>query len=181
MDEVAALTQRIETLEQEREQFRQLYLEMLERCRKLERGLLGQQAEKLPDDSAQLSFQVLGQMLGDKAQREVEQLEPRPVKAHTRKPPTGRKPLPENLPRVDIEIVPEEVKQLGLEQFERIGEEVTEVLERRPASAVVARIIKPKFVRKDKDVSVRRIALVGAVARGACGAGDYSRLRVRAR
>src|SRR5690606_26225899 len=32
--------------------------------------------------------------------------------------------------------------------FERIGEVVSEMVERRPASLVVARIVRPKFVRK---------------------------------
>ena len=48
-------------------------------------------------------------------------------------------------------ITPEEVEREGLDAFEKIGEDVTEVLERRPASTVVARIIKPKFVRKDRE------------------------------
>jgi transposase len=38
-----------------------------------------------------------------------------------------------------------------LDAFEKIGEDVTEVVECRPASLMVARVIKPKFVRKDRD------------------------------
>ncbi len=45
-------------------------------------------------------------------------------------------------------MLPPEVIQEGLERFERIGQEVSEVVERRPASLVVARIVRPKFVRK---------------------------------
>jgi transposase len=50
---------------------------------------------------------------------------------------------------------------LGLDAFDRIGEEVTEVLERRPASIVVARIVKPKFVSKDRDRSGPTQVFVG--------------------
>jgi transposase len=39
----------------------------------------------------------------------------------------------------------------GLDAFERIGEDVTETVERRPASLVVVRTHKPKFVPKGRD------------------------------
>jgi len=41
-----------------------------------------------------------------------------------------------------------DVQRQGLDQFERIGAEVSEVIERRPASAVVVEVIRPKFCRK---------------------------------
>lgn len=72
-------------------------------------------------------------------------------KGHTRRKPTGRKPLPEHLPRVEIEVLPPEVERQGLDAFERIGEDVSETVERRPASLVVARVIRPKFVRKKRE------------------------------
>jgi len=62
--------------------------------------------------------------------------------------PTGRKPLPENLPVVPIEVLPDEVQAAGLDAFERIGQDVSESVERRAASLVVVRVIRPKFVRK---------------------------------
>ena len=49
---------------------RRLYLEVMERCRKLERGLLGQKSERLPDDS-QLSLDVLAMMLDQRARAEA--------------------------------------------------------------------------------------------------------------
>ena len=63
----------------------------------------------------------------------------------------------------------------GLDAFEKIGEEVTEVLERRPASLVVARIIKAKFVRKERDRQATEV-FVGAtpalpIERGLAGPG----------
>ena len=50
-----------------------------------------------------------------------------------------------------IELVPLDVQRAGLDQFDRIGAEVSEVLERRPASAVVVEVIRPKFVPKQRD------------------------------
>ena len=155
----AATRERLTEVEREREEakgerdrYRRLYQQMLERCRKLEKGLLGQKSERLGDDGAQLSLGMLEMLLGERALAEVDDLDTgeQVVKEHRRNKPTGRKPLPEHLPRVDVVIVPEEVEREGTDAFERIGADVTEVLERRPASMVVARIIKPKYVRKDR-------------------------------
>jgi len=128
------------------------YLEMLEQCRKLELGILGQKRERLSDDDAQLSLSMLSMLLEKSGNADagtppaVEQ-----VRAHQRRKPTGRKPLPENLPRVEVEILPPEVQKQGLDAFERIGEDVSETVERRPASFVVVQVRKPKFVPKDRD------------------------------
>jgi transposase len=158
------ILERLAAAEAARDHYQQLYVETLARCRKLELGLRGQSAERLRDDDAQLSMSVLGMMLGERAAEELtaEATIEQEVIGHTRRKPTGRKELPEHLPRVEIEIVPQEVKNAGLDAFERIGEEVTEVLERRPASVVVARVIKPKFVRKERDDSGKTKVYVGA-------------------
>jgi transposase len=70
---------------------------------------------------------------------------------HERAKPTGRKPLPENLPRVEIEVLRPEGERQGKDAFERIGEDTSEVLERRRASLVVVRTIRGKYVRKDRE------------------------------
>ena len=152
-NEQQALRERLAVVEDERDRYKELYLETLERCRKLEKGLIGQKSERLRDDGAQLSLGVLELMFGDRAELELEaEAEPEQViKEHKRKKPTGRHPIPEDLPRVDIVIVPEEVEREGIDAFDKIGEDVTEVVERRPAALVVARVIKPKFVRKDRS------------------------------
>ncbi|MBN4049495.1 IS66 family transposase [bacterium AH-315-N03] len=155
--EQAAMRERLTKVEGEREEarrerdhYRELYQQMLERNRLLERGLLGQKSERL-EDGEQLSLGVLELVLGERAMAEIEDLDTEQVvKEHKRKKPTGRKPIPDHIPRVDVVIVPEEVEREGLDAFDKIGEDITEVLERRPASMVVARIIKPKFVRKGR-------------------------------
>jgi len=151
--EQAAVRVRLTEVETERDHYRHLYQDMMERCRKLEKGLIGQKSERLGEDGSQLSLGVLDLVLGERAKAEIEDLAAteQVVKEHKRRKPTGRKPIPEHLPRVDVLIVSEEVEREGRDAFDRIGEDVTEVLERRPASMVVARIIKPKFVRKSRD------------------------------
>jgi transposase len=138
----------------EREHYRELYLGLLEKCRKLEVGILGQKSERLPANESQLSMALLATLLGDRAEDAAEEggpVEKQTVKEHERQKPTGRKPLPENLPRVEIEVLPPEVEREGKDAFERIGAETCEVLERRRASLVVVRTVRGKWVRKDRE------------------------------
>jgi transposase len=173
VSDVAELAQRLDSLEKqfataqrERDEYRRLYMEMMERCRKLERGLLASKSEHLSKDESQLSLDVLAMMIGDRAKAELdaalaEANAEQEVRGHTRRKPTGRKPLPDHLPRVEIEVLPPEVERAGLDAFERIGEEVSEVIERRPASLVVARIVRPKFVRKERERDAPTEVLIG--------------------
>ncbi len=147
-DELAAA---VEKLAAEREEYRKLYLAMLEQCRKLELGILGQKSERLPENEAQLSLSILAMMLGRERGAELPAPPAQKVAAHERRRPTGRRKLPGDLPRVEIEIIPPEVQAKGLDAFERIGEDVTETVERRPASVVVVRMRKPKFVPKNRE------------------------------
>lgn len=143
----------------ERDQYRELYLQTLEICRKLELGLVGQKRERLSPSDAQLTMGMLSMLVGRDARGTAPaDAPPAPaaatdtkVAAHTRAKPTGRKPLPEKLPRVDVEVLPPEVQRRGLDAFERIGEDVSETVERRQASFVVVRVRKPKFVAKDRE------------------------------
>ena len=149
MSRLAVLESRLEEVESARDQFRRLYLDSLETIRKLEKGLLGQKAERLPTNEHQLTMDILGELLG--RQDEDAPAPSTTIEQHERRKPTGRKPLPEDLPRVDIEVLPPEVEREGTDAFHRIGEEVSEVVERRPASVVVVRVVRPKFVPKAKD------------------------------
>jgi transposase len=156
-DDVAALRAEVEklsaavaTLTVDREHYRELYLRALEQMRKLELGIPGPKAERLPSDDAQLTMALLETLLGRAPTPEPPP--PRePVRAHTRAKPTGRRPLPEHLPRVEIEVVPPEVEREGRDAFEQIGEDIAETLERRPASVVIVRVRRPKFVRRDRE------------------------------
>jgi transposase len=145
---------RIEKLVEEREYYRELYLQTLAHCRKLELGIVGPTSERLGEHDAQLTMAVLATLLNqhhDQAAAPPPADAEQPVREHVRTKPTGRKPLPENLPRVEVEILPEEVQREGLDAFERIGEDVSEAVERRPGSLVVVRVRRPKFVRKDRE------------------------------
>jgi len=179
----------------EREQYRELYLRTLEQCRKLELGLLGQKAERLPRNDAQLTMALLATLLGDKPPGAEQTVPPegvptsdesktQHVREHERKKPTGRRPLPETLPRVDVQVLPPEVERHGTDAFERIGAEVCETLERRRASLVVVRVTRPKFVRKERERNAETEVLVGAtpelpIERGLAGPGLLADTLVR--
>ena len=178
---LASAEQEREDARRERDEYRTLYIETMERCRKLELGLLASKSERVADDRAQLSLDVLSFVLNERQKAQLADAlaaaaEPQEVKAHTRRPPTGRKPLPEHLPRVVIEVLPPEVEKKGTDAFERIGEDVSETLERRSASVVVARVVRPKFVAKDRERGAETDVFVAEplalpIARGLAGPG----------
>lgn len=181
---------KLSKVESERDAYHALYLETMETCRKLERGLMGQASERRNrPNAAQMSFDMLSSRIEDRDKAAIEDLvnkakaEEEEVRAHTRRKPTGRRPFPEDLPRVDIEIIPDEVRDKGLDAFVKISEEVTEIIERRPASLVVARVIKPKYVRRDRDKNNTEV-LVGStpvlpIDRGMAGPGMLADTIVR--
>ncbi|MBP7685021.1 MAG: hypothetical protein KBB95_24110 [Deltaproteobacteria bacterium] len=78
---------------------------MLERNRKLERGLMGQQRERTTSEG-QLTLDVLSAVLGERDAAAIDALQtPDDPKDKTpRKKGHGRRPLPEELPRVHAEL-----------------------------------------------------------------------------
>jgi transposase len=169
-----APSEREQQLIRERDQYKKLYMDALALCRKLELGLVQKRERFLPGDG-QLSLSIMGALMKDAlppAPLPIEENEgdggkPRPK-------PTGRKPIPENLPRVEIEVLPPEVVAQGKDAFEKIGEDVTDTVEYRRASVVVVRVLKPKFVLKDKTQMTDRVVLQAKplalpIARGIAG------------
>lgn len=176
LDELQAQCTRVE---HERDAYRTLYLLLREQYEKLKRGLLGQKAERLGhgENPAQLTLAMLGLLLGDASAAAPTPAAPEiDVPAHQRKPAV-RRPLPEHLPHVTIEILPPEVEREGRDAFEQIGCESRDVLERRPASVVIVEIQKPKFIRKaDQPAGGPTQVLVAAtpelpIERGVAGPG----------
>jgi len=159
-----------------RDAYRKLLDELKEKVAKLERGLIGPKSERFKgEDDSQLSLQVLAELLGDRdvdsadakqlAQELLAQAEAEAGaggdgggedgdddKVHRRKrKPTGRSTKSEHMHRVTIEMLPDEVKRLGLDAFERIGEERCTTIERQVSSLVEVVIVRPKFVAKTEQ------------------------------
>jgi len=168
------LETRLVQVERERDEYRKLYLLAREENAQLKRGLIGHQAHRPLANDGQLSLAVLGLVLGqEQAQRPASPTQL--VAAHTRQQPV-RKPFPEHLPRVSVEVLPPEVEREGRDAFTVIGVEKREVIERRPASLVVVEVIKKKFVRKASQGALRTEVLSAAgpelpIPRGSAGPG----------
>ena len=149
---LAALEAQIAALAQERDEYRKLVLHLREENERLKRGLLGQKAERLPKNDAQLSLLMLGLTLGGGDADEPAPTPPpaeQTVAEHTRAKPV-RKPLPPTLPREEIEIIPPEVER-DPDAFELIGSETREVVERRPSATIIVALTYKKYVRKDRQ------------------------------
>ena len=173
-ERIAELEARLLQVERERDEYRKLYLLAREENAQLKRGLIGQKAHRPPADDGQLSLAVLGLLLGD-APAAAASAPPQLVAAHTRHQPV-RKPFPEHLPRVSVEVVPPEVEREGHDAFTVIGVEKREVIERRPASLVVVEVIKKKFIRKDSQGALHTEVLSAEspelpIPRGSAGPG----------
>jgi len=113
-----------------------------EEIRLLKAVLFGRKSEKIPSkDPGQLPlFDMPEPEDAGQAEEVIE------VSAHARKKP-GRKPLPEDLPRIEVvHDIPEEEKvcRCGC-RLTRIGEEVSEQLDIIPQKMQVIRHIRPEL------------------------------------
>jgi transposase len=147
-EQLAELGRRLSAMEGERDEYKQLYVSMMEAYRKLEAGLVRHHRERFTEGAEQTTLGLLGMLTGP-----AEPAAPpatTQVEGHARVKPTGRKPLPDNLPRIHVEVLPPDVQRAGLDAFDKIGEDVTETVEHRRASVVVVRTVRPKFVWKEK-------------------------------
>lgn len=153
-------------LAHERDEYKKLAGLLQEQVERLKRGLIGQKAERLPKNDAQLSLAILNLALGgDAAAAPEPPSEPvvQMVPEHQRRKPV-RKPFPDDLPRVDVDIIPVEVEVEGIENFELVGENSREVMERRPASAVIVTLHYKKYLRKDRDRAAEATEMLMAPA-----------------
>lgn len=102
-------------LERERDEYKKLVVLLREENERLKRGLLGQKAERLPSNDAQLSLAIMGLVMGSSdaaaetaALPEPDQVIPEHTRAKSKRPPR-----PDELPKVTIEMIPPEVQREG--------------------------------------------------------------------
>lgn len=119
---------------------------LLEQIHHLRDKLFGRKSEKITADSGARPLPLFD--MPEPEDNELPDVEEEQVHvpAHTRKK-SGRKPLPENFPRVEIvHDIPEEEKVCGCgSQLSRIGVETSEQLDIIPAKIQVIRNIRPKY------------------------------------
>ena len=126
----------------------------------LKRQLFGKKSEKLSVDQ-RLLFENLYNQIEERIE-EQKQAKSEPAPKSRNQNHNGRRPLPQDLPREPIEIEPAEEDLVcdtcGSEKS-RIGEEVTEKLEYKPASFYVKRYVRSKYACKhcQNNVSIGQL------------------------
>jgi transposase len=152
----------------ERDEYRKLYELATIELERFRRHIYGQKAERVDPSQTQLAFNAVIESLGGMPTPADPSAAPNPApdgngqqgegtsppsggreKLKERKvTPHGRQKLPEHLPVERIEILPPEAQGESAASLVRIGEEVSETLEWRPASFVRLQIVRPKFATK---------------------------------
>ena len=122
------------------EQKLQIYI-LQQQLANLQRMLFGSKSERFRGDADQLSLD-LGDVPETKPEVKTEQI------TYTRKKAGSyhsRPPLPDDLPRVEEIIIPDE----DVTGWKKIGEERTEILEKKPAEFYVRVLVRPKYISPD--------------------------------
>jgi transposase len=116
---------------------------LLEQIRHLRAQLFGRKSEKGPSGASAQPLPLFDMPEPEPSEDSEQEVQ---VPAHTRKK-RGRKPLPENLPRIEVvHDIADDEKVCGCgSEMSRIGEEVSEQLEVVPAKIHVIRNIRPKY------------------------------------
>jgi len=123
----------------------------------LKRRVWGQSSERfIKEDPRQRAIDFEGldllpeeQKLAEEAQKEIVLFRQRREKEKIRRKPV-RKPLSEDLPRIEEHLHPEEPTQ-NPQDWTELDPEVTEVLEHEPGKCYVRKIIRHKYVKKNKQ------------------------------
>lgn len=119
----------------------------------LKRMIFGQKRERFISQVPEQFLLELG--LEEVVRKEEEEVTVTTTKKKRKEKPV-RKPLPENLPRKTTVIEPD----VDLAGAVKIGEEVTEWLEVKPAAFYVRRIVRPKYAwpdREEKGVAIAKL------------------------
>lgn len=121
----------------------------------LQRRIWGKSSERFIKEDPQqrrLDFEGLELLPEEKeearlAEEEIIRYKTRTVAPKEKSKPV-RKPIPENIPRVEEHIYP---KNINPEEWIELAPEITEVLEHKPEEFFVRRIIRHKYVARDKS------------------------------
>src|SRR5216684_3448177 len=109
--------------------------------------LFGKKSERVDPRQLQLALEQLTNEPGPLTEPVEMDSGETPVRGHTRRQPTGRRPLPAHLPRRRVEIdIADADKQCACGHTRtRIGEDISEKLEYEPASFIVIEKVRPKY------------------------------------
>lgn len=152
---IEQLKEKLEKSEHERNEYRKLYELVHFELERMRRHLFGKKSERVADEQLTLSFLELAEQM--KAFEQEEKPTPSPNsqrknrKKKNRARPHGRQTLPEHLPLERIELPAPPLVQENPDKYKKIGEDVSETLERRPATLVRVQIVRPKYAKKGDE------------------------------
>jgi transposase len=131
----------VEAIQEERDRFRKVIKALLER------GSERYKAPVIGEDQLSLFAEQLVAIANAQTPEVEKVVSPSKEKTvKTRPSHPGRRPIPDDIPRLNIELNPEE----DLTGCVRIGEEVTEELDYLPGQFFVRRFIRPKYARPEE-------------------------------
>lgn len=133
----------------------------------LQRRIWGKSSERFIKEDPQqrrLDFDGLELLPEEKeeaclAEEEITRYKTRTVTVKEKSKPV-RKPIPENIPRIEEHIYPENINP---EECIELEPEITEVLEHKPEEFFVRRIIRHKYVLRDKSTQVESTIVTAAL------------------
>lgn len=132
---------------------------------KLQRMIFGKKSEKVTHEIEQLELK-----LEELESHESERIAARPASHPTPRPRSTRRPLPEHLPReVHTHLPTEEACPDCGGALHKLGEDVSEILERVPATYKVIRHVRVKMACTKCDVIVQAPAPSRPIERGIAG------------
>lgn len=132
----------------------------------LQRRMWGKSSERFIKEDPQqrrLDFDGLELLPEEKeearlAEEEITRYKNRTVVKEKSKP--VRKPIPENIPWIEEHIYPENI---NVEEWIELKPEITEVLEHKPEEFFVRRIIRHKYIARNKSVQTESIIVTPAL------------------
>lgn len=133
----------------------------------LQRRIWGKSSERFIKEDPQqrwLDFDGLELLPEEKedarlAEEEITRYKTRIVTVKEKSKPV-RKPIPENIPRIEEHIYPENT---NLEKWIELEPEITEILEHKPEEFFVRRIIRHKYVLRDKSTQMESTIVTAAL------------------
>ena len=147
----------------------------------LRRDRYGKSSERLAAEVGQLEMRI-GDLEEDAAEREAA-AKPRRVNGTSDKPrkPALRRPLPEHLPRETVLHEPVLACRCGCTdpaRLTRLGEDVTEVLEKIPARLKVIRHVRPRYACRACEAMLQAPAPALPIEKGRAGPGLLAHILV---
>jgi transposase len=149
-------------LKERYDRLKKIYDELAAELTLLKRGLFGHKREHVDESQQQLAFDLvmdaLGRLSGGDESAEEDARQALAALREASKPRDGKKKghgrrdlSLENLPVEEVVIEPAELKLDGAENLVKIGEDVSEHVDRRPASLVRVRVVRPKYAAKEQE------------------------------